>query len=382
MLRTLVLLAAALLAAPLVGCQTGAADKEPAETRAATTESSAADDAARAEEEAAAARRTQAEALAAQLARAGRAAQLSAAAGALVPAPLRAPDGTRIADCPDVELPGMKCIPGGAFQRGVDEDPRYAECKQSSYNDRKKPNTVPASEVWVQTFFMDEKEVTYGEYEACVKARKCERADTLYKDFKRDWMPKTGLSWYHARDYCKAQGKHLPTEAQWERAARGPEGEIYPWGSEPVTCERAVIMDARGRSCGVPMDSDKFPDKGRVLEPCSRGASRFGLCDMIGNAEEWVADWYAGSWEDCGEDCQGLDPLGPCGGADECGKRRFKVVRGGSWYWPGECANAINRRTHVPANPTDNYHHFGFRCAASLEEAAALATAATDDAEP
>ena len=154
-------------------------------------------------------------------------------------------------------------------------------------------------------------------------------------------------------------------------AAAPHDFDIYPWGNETPTCKNAVIMDDKGRSCGV-TKRGKNPEKGRVLEVCSRGESRYGLCDMMGNAEEWVADWYTDSYEACGADCAGIDPKGPCGGDDgeKCGKLRYKVVRGGSWYWPVEHATGIHRRSHVPSNNPG--HHFGFRCAATQSEMEAL----------
>ena len=92
---------------------------------------------------------------------------------------------------------------------------------------------------------------------------------------------------------------------------------------------------------------------------------------MAGNAEEWVADWYSRTWSACGKDCLGVNPKGPCGGAAKCAKKWQKVVKGGSWYWPGTHATSYHRRPHVPSN--NPFHHFGFRCAASLEEARKLA---------
>lgn len=261
---------------------------------------------------------------------------------------------------------GMSCIPGGTFIRGSSDDP-HKNCDQSSYNKKGVVNNNPAAEIWLDSFYMDITEVTSADFKACIKSGKCPKAGPKYVDFSRDTQPVTGISWYDAYNYCKVQGKHLPTEAEWEKAARGVAGDIYPWGNAPATCENAVIMDEKGRSCGT-LKKGNGPEKGRVLAVCSRGASRYGLCDMIGNAEEWVADWYTNSYEACGEACLGKNPLGPCDGNDDkkCDKLRYKVVRGGSWYWPAVHATGIHRRSHVPSN--DPYHHFGFRCAASQAE--------------
>ncbi|MBQ9242854.1 MAG: formylglycine-generating enzyme family protein [Proteobacteria bacterium] len=306
----------------------------------------------------------------------------AAAAQDAAQAPKTLPNGTPIADCL-APIDGMACIPGGSFVRGSDNDP-HTHCDQSSYNkaymskeqkaSKNYVNTNPAMTIWMQTYYMDVTEVTNEAYKACVKAGKCEKDGPKYVDFDAAKQPITGLSWYNAKKFCEAQGKHLPTEAEWEKAARGENGDIYPWGNDPASCDNAVVMDKRGRSCGEIKRRGKNPEKGRVLEVCSKGKSRYGLCDMMGNAEEWVADWYTNNWKDCGADCQGIDPKGPCGGeADKdgrCGKYRHKAVRGGSWYWPAEHATGIHRRSHVPSN--DPAHHFGFRCAASQEEMAKL----------
>jgi formylglycine-generating enzyme required for sulfatase activity len=286
------------------------------------------------------------------------------------PPELIAPTGERIVDC-EAAPQGMACVPGGPFIRGMDNDP-HEHCDQPSYNKKDQVNTNPAETIWMQTYYMDLTEVSTEAFQACIKAKKCEKAGPKYNDFSRPLQPVTGISWFDAYNFCKAQGKHLPSEAEWEKAARGPDGELYPWGNEPApSCENAVIMnEKKERSCGV-QKKGAHPEKGRVLEVCSREPGRYGLCDMVGNAEEWVADWYSANYTACGEGCQGFHPLGPCGGGpDDCQGHRYKLVRGGSWYWPAEHATGIHRRSHVASN--DPYHHFGFRCAASPDEAAAL----------
>lgn len=261
------------------------------------------------------------------------------------------PDGRAIAPCGEAPAE-MSCIPGGAFIRGTDDGPK---------------NARPKAKVWLQTFYMDRYEVTVADYEACVKAGKCKRARTRYRDYSRPKQPKVGVSWYDSVQYCRAMGKHLPTEAEWEKAARGTDGRRYPWGNQPATCKRAVIKDHRGRSCGVKKLKGHGPEKGRTLLVGSRPPALYGLYDMAGNSWEWVYDWYSPSYAACGKPCSGVDPKGPCGGADECKGHHYKIVRGGSWYWPASYATVFYRRHHVPKNRP--YHHFGFRCAASVAEA-------------
>lgn len=249
---------------------------------------------------------------------------------------------------------GMACIEGGYFIRGSDDGPK---------------NTRPKARIWLETFYMDLYEVTFEEYQSCVRAGKCNPSGPQYKDFSRPRQPIVGVSWYDADKYCKAMGKHLPTESEWEKAARGPDGDLYPWGNQPATCERAIIMDKTGRGCGV-KKLGGHPEKGRTWEVGSRPPGHYGLFDMAGNSWEWVADWYSDSYYACGEDCFGVNPKGPCKGAETCPGRNMKIVRGGSWYWPSEYATAIYRRPHYPNNKP--FHHFGFRCAASVEEARKL----------
>jgi|GEM_PF-708161 len=260
----------------------------------------------------------------------------------------------------------MGCVPGGYFTRGVDKDPYLGRgAVNQAIPWRGGPDTVPSAKLWVQTFYMDKTEVTNEAFKACIKARKCKRAGPRYSDFDAPKQPITGISWYDAKNFCEAQGKRLPTESEWEKAARGPDGELTPYGNDLITCEKAVIKDPKkGRSCGVQKKGSKGY-KGKVLTVGSRPAGRYGLFDMVGNAQEWVADWYSRSWEKCGADCQGINPKGPCGGAKFCKKHWYKVVKGGSWYWQGEHATGFHRRPHWPKNKP--YHHFGFRCAKDVQ---------------
>lgn len=285
------------------------------------------------------------------------------------PPPLpRSPEGVEIAPCPDRSPPGMVCVPGGPFVRGTDQP---HACSQGE-NRRERTGYGPPATVWVSSFFVDATEVTHGAYQACVQAGRCTKGGPAYNDYDRPNQPITGVSWFQARDFCAAHGKHLPTEAEYEKAARGPDGDDTPFGVGPPTCEQAVVMDARGRSCGTPK-APPNPEKGRTLEVGSRPAGRYGASDLVGNAEEWVADWFAVDLAACGAACGGTDPKGPCGGADACPGHALKMVKGGSWYWDATHATGWHRRPHVPSNSP--YHHFGFRCAASLTEGAALLAA-------
>lgn len=278
------------------------------------------------------------------------------------PALPTAPDGTMGIACGEAPE-RMSCIPAGAFVRGRDEGERS--------------NEKPQATVWLQTFYMDQYEVTYAEYKACQKAKKCPRSGPRYTDFDHPDMPIQGVSWFDALAYCEVHGKTLPTEAQWEKAARGPDGDLHPWGNEPATCENSIIKDAQGRSCGLKKAISK-PETGRPWDVGSRPVGRYGLYDMIGNSWEWVYDWYSRSYEACGEACEGVDPRGPCDGEDGCKGHSQKIVRGGSWYWPADRGTGSYRRAHFPAN-APHFHHFGFRCAATVEQVNAIAAPESDD---
>lgn len=254
-------------------------------------------------------------------------------------------------DCGKITAPsGMKCIPGGPFIRGsnrtaVDED-----------SWRKVRDEAPETTVSVSTFFMDTDEVTFSSYQKCVRAKGCRPARPNYRGYSAPNQPMLGVNWYHAYEYCKWLGKRLPTEAEWEKAARGPNGELYPWGNENADCTRAIIQEKGKKGCG----------KGTTWNIGSRPAGRYGLNDMAGNSWEWVHDWYSPDYRKCGSNCAGSDPKGPCGGNLRCPGHVKKVVRGGSWWWNGLYTLGSNRRPHFATNRP--YHHFGFRCAQSLEK--------------
>jgi formylglycine-generating enzyme required for sulfatase activity len=161
-------------------------------------------------------------------------------------------------------------------------------------------------------------------------------------------LPIVEVTWYGAKAYCEALGRRLPTEAEWERAARGDDGRIYPWANDWDASRAWTNRSApdNGEE-GGPVAVDSFP----------LGASPYNVLNMAGNVAEWVSDWYDESYYFQAEAMQ-PDPQGPPLG-DE------KVVRGGSWDAVPFFARTMHRQSHRPGDPAA---WIGFRCAADAEQ--------------
>nr|WP_244594324.1 formylglycine-generating enzyme family protein [Leptospira ryugenii] len=249
----------------------------------------------------------------------------------------------------------MSCIPKGEFIRGSN---------QFEVNER------PQATIYLDDYFMDVYEVTNRDFNSCLKAgycsaclkdHKCDYIGPRYgKIYMRDEQPIVGVSWYTAKEYCRWKGKRLPTESEWEKASRGPSGDLYPWGSSPANCQNAIIEENGHKGCFKEISLK--PHQMTTQAVGSREAGHYGLYDMAGNSWEWVEDWYSESYEKCGGACFGKNPKGPCNGKEECPGHSKKIVKGGSWWWPGNMARGSYRRSHIPENFPE-YHHFGFRCA-------------------
>ncbi len=200
----------------------------------------------------------------------------------------------------------------------------------------------PERTVVVKAFAIDRTEVTRASYAACVAARRCKRpsgdahaheggGEDGGEDGAKDAaLPMTNVSWADAQAYCKFAGGRLPTELEWEKAARGPDGREYPWG-DALECARANWgnFDGEGPCAG------KNPGRPVAVGGYPTGASVYGVLDLAGNVWEWVADKY-----------------------DEDPTRR--VVRGGSCcsYFVGP--RAANRNAWAPEHRDTD---LGFRCA-------------------
>ncbi len=231
----------------------------------------------------------------------------------------------------------MVYIPEGAFIMGSDDDNALAGSK-------------PAHEVYLDGFWIDKYEVTNAQFAQCVDAGYCYEPRDLssatrkeyYKSIDYANYPVIHVDWNQAQAYCSWAGKRLPTEAEWEKAARGENALIYPWGNEipPV-----MPMQVGQFESGDTVPVDDFPD----------GASPYGVFNMSGNVWEWTADQYDQYYY---SKSPSKNPKSVTGGNDY-------VVRGYSWAYPFSRYEITTRNFSYVLNHT---YDLGFRCAADDQQ--------------
>jgi formylglycine-generating enzyme required for sulfatase activity len=175
------------------------------------------------------------------------------------------------ARCPE----GMVLIPAGTFEMGTNFEHAFADER-------------PVHKVTLSAFCLDRTEVTLDAYAQCAQAGKCGKAGGtgLYgcgKLPEHSGRPMNCVTWNQSVAFCKARGARLPTEAEWEYAARGTDGRLYPWGNEAPDRTRFWAGSTEFACPGCPTKVGSFP----------AGASPFGVLDMVGNVLEWVADYHA-----------------------------------------------------------------------------------------
>lgn len=234
----------------------------------------------------------------------------------------------------------MVLVPEGVFPMGVPDSAR-----DGGVDER------PNHDVFLDTFYIDKYEVTNGRYLQFVTETGHRTPQHPTDPTKGLWkgnimpesvvdLPVINVDWYDADAYCKWAGKRLPTEAEWEKAAKGPNNWRFPWGDVEPTDKHLNYNQVtwRGEATLVPVG---------IYEA---GKSPYGAYDMAGNVWEWVADWYDSQYYSKSPD---RNPKGPQTGG-------YKVLRSSGWQ--GETPQA-RIFTRIMSKPLDRNHSTGFRCA-------------------
>jgi formylglycine-generating enzyme required for sulfatase activity len=227
-------------------------------------------------------------------------------------------------------------VPAGEFTMGSD----------NGNSDEK-----PIHTVYLDAFWIDQTEVTNKQYKDCVDAGMCEppsdtssyKHPSYYGNSEFDDYPVIYVNWDKANRYCEVwsgTGADLPTEAQWEKAARGTDQRTYPWG-EDISCNKTNYNNCVGATSPV----KNYPNN----------MSPYGAYDMAGNVWEWVNDYYQGDYYTVMGD-NASNPKGPVSGTS-------RVLRGGSWY---DIDNYVRSAIRLGSGPTVTDFYSGFRCARSL----------------
>jgi formylglycine-generating enzyme required for sulfatase activity len=230
----------------------------------------------------------------------------------------------------------MRLIPEGKFIMGSNDG---------------NSNAQPSHQVYLASFYIDEYEVTNEQYRNCENTkpkicdspidRKSPLHSNYYDDPQYNDYPVVWVNWNMAKKFCEWRDANLPTEAQWEKAARSPDSRSYPWGEE-ISCRNANYAGCVGDTLPVGLFED--------------GKSVYGVYDMVGNVAEWVADWYSDTYYSTHADGQ-FDPTGPVNG-------QLRVVRGGSWYVKFNGIKLFERIAYLPSFADRD---LGFRCARDYE---------------
>lgn len=211
----------------------------------------------------------------------------------------------------------------------------------------------PTHPVFLDDFYMDKYEVTNTQYRQCVEAgvKGCiAPRDERYKNHggNYDEYPVGSVNWMQAQTYCEWRGGRLPSEAQWEKAARGNTANIFPWGTDLPTCDLALFggcaRDEKGKPALRPVGSYE------------RDSSVYDVHDLAGSMIEWVFDWYGENNYEIFSALPYPNPLGPATGT-------LRVTRGGGWS-PTGVDNSLRTRiaNRETLDPQKAYANVGFRC--------------------
>ena len=242
----------------------------------------------------------------------------------------------------------MIYIPAGEFTMGSDPgtDPYFWGAE------------APTHTVYLDAYWLYQTEVTNAMYAMCVEEDGCNLPKQTNSSTGAEYYgnpqyadyPVIHVTWYQARDYCLWAGGRLPSEAEWEKGARGNDERLFPWGDQAPSSNAANICDSRCSNTAERATSveDGYADTSPVGH-YPAGVSPYGAYDMAGNVWEWVADWHqAGYYSKAPYE----NPTGPTGGDR-------KGMRGGSWFNGIDGVRVVARASR---KPNDNFYSVGFRC--------------------